>query len=520
MTRTAAMPILLLTIACGDDSDESDAGTDATRADAAMMDASRPVDAADDAATDDAATDGGADDGGGDMGLDAPATDAALCPSAELFCGDACIDPETDPMYCGACDIECATGASCSTGTCTCPALQPDVCDDTCVDASSDEANCGDCGVACEGDEQCVGGTCFDRAIIGCADGQREGFSDTALYPSVASCSGGFSVMGVASSSACSAEGGDDGDNPTGVDCSIADLCAPGWHVCATPSEFDVRNAGAGCTDAVETGVMFFATQTTGGGFARCDFLGDNDLFGCGTMGGPATHGTCTPLDRTLAHNSVPWDLGSSGFLEALSVTKSGPEGGGALCCMDTELITEMIGCADGQREGLTDIAAFPDIAACDGGFDIAGIRLVDSEIPQCSRGAGDDGANPNGTGCNVADFCAPGWEVCATAAQALSSGLSDCSEAVEGAGLLFYATRQSGPGSRRCNASGTNDIFGCGNVGSAPMSSSCMPFDRYLSSGAIVGDWRFGPSSSMEAAQVTKPGVDGGGVLCCRSPS
>jgi hypothetical protein len=64
--------------------------------------------------------------------------------------------------------------------------------------------------------------------LIGCSDGQREGFVDTTTYPTIAGCVAtwnGSPSLRVA---------------PTGVSCGDdvgscavpADACAPGWHVC------------------------------------------------------------------------------------------------------------------------------------------------------------------------------------------------------------------------------------------------------------------------------------------------
>jgi hypothetical protein len=65
---------------------------------------------------------------------------------------------------------------------------------------------------------------------MGCADGQREAFVDLATYPNIAGClaswSGALSLRAPRMGQAC----GDD----TGTPCaSPADVCAPGWHVCA-----------------------------------------------------------------------------------------------------------------------------------------------------------------------------------------------------------------------------------------------------------------------------------------------
>ena len=51
-------------------------------------------------------------------------------------------------------------------------------------------------------------------------------------------------------------------------------------------------------------------------------------------------NGNCAPLDRfsnnLCSATTPPWSCpGSTGFDEALFIVKSGPEGGGVLCCRD-----------------------------------------------------------------------------------------------------------------------------------------------------------------------------------------
>lgn len=174
-----------------------------------------------------------------------------------------------------------------------------------------------------------------------------------------------------------------------------------------------------------------------------------------------------------------------------------------------------LIGCADGEREGFVDAAAEPNIAGCSGGFAVAGL-LADA-APACGRIAGDDGEVPDGAGCNATDLCGPGWHVCLTPGQ-VASAAGDCAGSTpQGAPPLFFATRQSGPGSAGCGA-GANDLFGCGSLGLAPL-ASCAPLDRFSNDlcAALGAPWSCGADGINEANNVTKSGPDGGGVLCCR---
>ncbi|MEM9453649.1 MAG: hypothetical protein AAGF11_05690 [Myxococcota bacterium] len=91
-----------------------------------------------------------------------------------------------------------------------------------------------------------------DPKLIGCADGQREGFADLKKHPRVAGCIGEWdgtkSLRDKPTGKAC----GDDGQK-----CAVpADLCAPGWHVCGNAGKAkditdrasveDCSNAGPG----------------------------------------------------------------------------------------------------------------------------------------------------------------------------------------------------------------------------------------------------------------------------------
>lgn len=67
--------------------------------------------------------------------------------------------------------------------------------------------------------------------------------------------------------------------------------------------------------------------------------------------------------------------------------------------------VTNIIGCADGKREGFADIKEFPDIAGCNASWEgVANLRA-----PATGNACGND-LKP----CKVpADACAPGWHIC-----------------------------------------------------------------------------------------------------------
>ena len=52
---------------------------------------------------------------------------------------------------------------------------------------------------------------------------------------------------------------------------------------------------------------------------------------------------------------------------------------------------SEPIGCADGSREGFTDLGTYPVIASCGGAWDVPGAF---HDAPSCGREAGNDGGH------------------------------------------------------------------------------------------------------------------------------
>lgn len=127
------------------------------------------------------------------------------------------------------------------------------------------------------------------------------------------------------------------------------DLCQVGWHVCANSAEVVTKSAGSNCagsfsnpSNAADT-ALFFATRQSGPGNGACG-AGNNDLFGCGTLGdAPFNQGSCGVLNRFSndlcgslnVSTANPWSCGSNGVQEAANVTKIAATRGGVLCCRD-----------------------------------------------------------------------------------------------------------------------------------------------------------------------------------------
>ena len=245
--------------------------------------------------------------------------------------------------------------------------------------------------------------------------------------------------------------------------------------------------------------------------------------------------GVCKPGQHTCNADGL-------GFGPCLGEVTPGPE----ICnglddnC-DNGLLDEgcvVSGCSDGTREGFLDAVAYPKIAGCSGGFSVPG--LVGALALTCAHVAGNSGANPSGTGCSAADLCAPGFHVCSSAADVQASSPTGCVGAAASPGL-FFATGQSSTGCNLCalgngvspavcngcscapdckqTALTTNDLFGCGSLGTSL--SSCSVLDRASNNfcDALGPPWNCevpGSGGCDEAAVVTKSASAGGGVLCC----
>lgn len=90
----------------------------------------------------------------------APAAVAGECPGATK-CGNSCVNLDSDPAHCGACETACPANGFCVAGACMaqCPAPAM-VCAGKCIDVLTDPTNCSACGMACATDLFCSQGVC------------------------------------------------------------------------------------------------------------------------------------------------------------------------------------------------------------------------------------------------------------------------------------------------------------------------------------------------------------------------
>ena len=187
---------------------------------------------------------------------------------------------------------------------------------------------------------------------MGCADQSREGYIDVVTYPSIAACNGAWQTPGLIADNTrvptCNRQSGNTGNIRDGNGCTVADVCASGWHVCESAAE--VNALAVDCTAALapfgNTSVFFVTRQrafSVNGGAPMCSVtntVGSNNLHGCGTFGITEDQ-SCAPFplqaqEQQCLANS-PWSCGeqTNDATEADDVMKNSSVGGGALCCRD-----------------------------------------------------------------------------------------------------------------------------------------------------------------------------------------
>jgi len=158
-------------------------------------------------------------------------------------------------------------------------------------------------------------------------------------------------------------------------------------------------------------------------------------------------------------------------------------------------------GCSDGTRDGFNDAQLYPDIAACAGAWTDPGLA-----------------ARATTRRSSAAALCAKGWHVCATSSEVAERTKGrGCADAAPSKAPVFFATLESGPGYAHCEGEGSNDIFGCGTLGATP-AKDCGVLNRFSHNNcsALASPWSCS-GNTTEVLTVTKPGSEGGGVLCCR---
>jgi len=222
---------------------------------------------------------------------------------------------------------------------------------------------------------------------LGCADGTREWFRNTASFQEVAGCAGAWTNPGLVTRDAvynwavpkgktgdsnCTGIGNSATSNSAGTGCNAADLCATGWHVCESQAEVGAKSSTGTCDSSNQSANGpwgFFATAQTGRGWAICDQrVGSfNDVFGCGDDGDATIvdTATCAPLDRfsnnlcgSLASENG-WTCGSDSYGESLYIVHSNPRNGGVLCCKDDPVPVCTVNAEGWTVTGVEDFVSF-----------------------------------------------------------------------------------------------------------------------------------------------------------------
>lgn len=185
----------------------------------------------------------------------------------------------------------------------------------------------------------------------------------------------------------------------------------------------------------------------------------------------------------------------------------------------------EVVGCADGSREGFRSLQIWPSLAACAGAWQVPGVVGADAAAPRCGRKAGDRGLEPSGAGCGVGDLCAAGWAPCSSPAAVAARSESGCRGVTDDSAaepvLFIVAAGANASGACLTDPSLANDLHGCGDLGE-PEDGTCAPLDRRLTFADCAqtgGVWLCGSADRHldEAALALKPQARLGGVLCCR---
>ncbi len=165
-------------------------------------------------------------------------------------------------------------------------------------------------------------------------------------------------------------------------------------------------------------------------------------------------------------------------------------------CSSTCQFEYAVIGCSDGRRDGFLDLANWPAVAACAGGWTEPGLARPPIGA-NCARAGNDTGIS---AGCAAADLCATGWKVCQN-------------------DVLAPATCPETPGFWAVNGgcTGITFVVGCGlDVGG---SVTGCEFQRTLGPGCTTNSaaaWTC--TAGNERATVRHDDL-GGGVLCCRQP-
>lgn len=177
-----------------------------------------------------------------------------------------------------------------------------------------------------------------DPRVLGCADGQREGYADVERHPRIAGCLGAWdgvkSLREAPSGQGC----GDDGE----VCDSPADVCAEGWHVCGVDglaSDLQSHTTPAACEREAGPG-KFVAGMSHGQTQDLCPPTpSPNTEFPCykeGFCSEPVCCGEDCQFGKcrdAVWRGKTPISMGKQEGCGSVTSSRNG----GILCCYDGE---------------------------------------------------------------------------------------------------------------------------------------------------------------------------------------
>ena len=174
--------------------------------------------------------------------------------------------------------------------------------------------------------------------IIGCADGQREGFADLKKNPRVAGCVGAWSgnknLRDKPTGQAC-------GDDLPGSKCAVpADVCAPGWHVCGHEGKGDDLRDRVEATECDNAGPGRFnaaVSHSPSDEIDPCPTVTDKTVLPC-MLNGLGAEAVCCGTDCKYGKCKDGVWKGktkiSRGTTEGCGSVSS-EHNGGVMCCFD-----------------------------------------------------------------------------------------------------------------------------------------------------------------------------------------
>ncbi len=247
----------------------------------------------------------------------------------------------------------CGSGGpgSCPSGfACRCGLCRPDALTE-CIDAGMPPLDAGaDLARTTDG----------PALVVPCTNGGMRAPGDF-RNPLVALCPAAWAAPGTTGVPSCSRKPTPDGTDGHGKNCSAADNCALGWHVCVDDAELGFRGViDTDCAGFSQNPQALFVTQQPGtvsppdgGGQPpppTCTgALQHHIVFGCGNSGMMAP--VCAVLDRALismpgggdgcsaetgGNFSCPGVDPMNNKYEATLLVKTRIEGGGVMCCSDS----------------------------------------------------------------------------------------------------------------------------------------------------------------------------------------